>query len=329
MSKRGFDELSKEAIEGSERPESHTESWQGAKPTLEDRHINAVKLPGGGWLWGLYDGHGGTKCPEFVQKSLHRYVIEEVTARLDKAKSDARLEEDCLKNALRAAFRKCDTEYLEMARRKNADDGSTALVVVLIESSGGGRRLVVCNAGDSRAVLCRGGQAVRLSEDHKPDRPSERRRIEGLGGTVVKAGSVWRVTNTTSADLGSNKKRAHLATSRSIGDRDLKEPPLVTSEPEFKSFDVGDKDAYIVMACDGIWDVFGDQQVIDIVNAEATDLEAASRALNRKAMQNHSEDNLTSTIIALQNATSRGEIINESNAKASRPEEEEEIDMFA
>ena len=54
MSKRGFDELAKESVGGGDRPESHTESWQGAKPTLEDRHINAVELPGGGWLWGLY-----------------------------------------------------------------------------------------------------------------------------------------------------------------------------------------------------------------------------------------------------------------------------------
>lgn len=41
--------------------------------------------------------------------------------------------------------------------------------------------------GDSRAVLCRRGQAVALSSDHKPDRPDERRRIEELGGRVARS----------------------------------------------------------------------------------------------------------------------------------------------
>lgn len=31
--------------------------------------------------------------------------------------------------------------------------------------------MIIANLGDCRAVLCRGGKAVRLSEDHKPSRP--------------------------------------------------------------------------------------------------------------------------------------------------------------
>ena len=46
-------------------------------------------------------------------------------------------------------------------------------------------RLVVANLGDSRAVLCRGGQAVAASEDHKPMRIDEKKRIERAGGLVL------------------------------------------------------------------------------------------------------------------------------------------------
>jgi protein phosphatase 1G len=44
-----------------------------------------------------------------------------------------------------------------------------------------GNDLFVANAGDSRGVLCRGNEAVALSEDHKPAQESERNRILNAG----------------------------------------------------------------------------------------------------------------------------------------------------
>ena len=43
------------------------------------------------------------------------------------------------------------------------------------------KKLYVANAGDSRCVLARGGEAVPLSFDHKPDNEEEKRRIEAAG----------------------------------------------------------------------------------------------------------------------------------------------------
>ena len=44
--------------------------------------------------------------------------------------------------------------------------------------------IISCNIGDSRAVLSRRGAALDLTVDHKPDDPSEKARIEKLGGFV-------------------------------------------------------------------------------------------------------------------------------------------------
>jgi protein phosphatase 1G len=55
-----------------------------------------------------------------------------------------------------------------------------------------GGELWVANAGDSRAVLCRGGHAVALSEDHKPQSEAERTRITAAGGFVSDVGGVSR-----------------------------------------------------------------------------------------------------------------------------------------
>ena len=50
--------------------------------------------------------------------------------------------------------------------------------VILIEDM---KKLYVANAGDSRCVLARNGEAVALSYDHKPDNEEEKKRIEAAG----------------------------------------------------------------------------------------------------------------------------------------------------
>ncbi len=44
-----------------------------------------------------------------------------------------------------------------------------------------GSALYAAHVGDSRAVLCQKGRALRLTEDHKPDNPAERRRVQAAG----------------------------------------------------------------------------------------------------------------------------------------------------
>src|SRR5262245_56993979 len=66
-----------------------------------------------------------------------------------------------------------------------------------------GNKLYVANVGDTRALLRRGGKAVRLTYDHKPYNPEEVKRIRDVGGFV--SGDVGRVNGV-------------IAVARSIGD---------------------------------------------------------------------------------------------------------------
>ncbi|KAF6154760.1 hypothetical protein GIB67_032372 [Kingdonia uniflora] len=52
--------------------------------------------------------------------------------------------------------------------------------------------LYIANVGDSRAVISKAGQAIPLSEDHKPNISDEQKRIESASGVVMWAGT-WRV----------------------------------------------------------------------------------------------------------------------------------------
>lgn len=53
-----------------------------------------------------------------------------------------------------------------------------------------GQELYVANAGDSRCVVCRGGQAIEMSLDHKPEDDAEMKRIIMAGGKVTADGRV-------------------------------------------------------------------------------------------------------------------------------------------
>eukprot|EP00922_Rhytidocystis_sp_ex-Travisia-forbesii_P059440 GHVS01088145.1.p1 GENE.GHVS01088145.1~~GHVS01088145.1.p1 ORF type:complete len:306 (+),score=48.19 GHVS01088145.1:41-919(+) len=119
-----------------------------------------------------------------------------------------------------------------------------------------GRDIVVANAGDSRAVLCRGGRAVALSRDHKPQLRDERVRIYAAGGYL---------------EMG--RVNGNLNLSRAIGDLLYKSYPslpaecqIVTAYPEIMSTSVQpDTDEFMVIGCDGIWEFLSSQAVIDFV----------------------------------------------------------------
>lgn len=83
--------------------------------------------------------------------------------------------------------------------------GCTASVLLVTRTD-----IYCANAGDSRTVLCKKGKAKDLSEDHKPDLPSERNRIERANGYV-------------------EEKRVNgmLALSRALGDFEYKSNPLL------------------------------------------------------------------------------------------------------
>jgi hypothetical protein len=96
--------------------------------------------------------------------------------------------------------------------------GATAIVAVIV-----GKTLTVANAGDSRAVLCRDGDAFPLSFDHKPQSEIERGRIQKAGGFVNQVGRV----------------NGNLNLSRSIGDLKYKQvegitkaEQMITAEPD-------------------------------------------------------------------------------------------------
>ncbi|XP_047173507.1 protein phosphatase 2C 51-like isoform X2 [Vigna umbellata] len=195
----------------------------------------AAKEKGKYDFFAVYDGHGGAQVAKACRERLHRLVAEEVE------RSESPVEWDW-QGVMEGCFRKMDSEVAGNAAVRTV--GSTAVVAVIAAEE-----LVVANCGDCRAVLGRGGEAVDLSSDHKPDRPDELMRIEEAGGRVIN----WN----------GQRVLGVLATSRSIGDQYLR--PYVISNPEVTVTKRSSKDEFVILASDGLWDVMSSEVACQVV----------------------------------------------------------------
>ncbi|KAG5408300.1 hypothetical protein IGI04_004619 [Brassica rapa subsp. trilocularis] len=209
------------------------------------------------------DGHGGVRAAEYVKRHLFSNLITH-----PKFISDT-------KSAITDAYNHTDSELLKSENSHNRDAGSTASTAILI-----GDRLIVANVGDSRAVISRGGNAIAVSRDHKPDQSDERERIENAGGFVMWAGT-WRVGGI-------------LAVSRAFGDRLLKQ--YVVADPEIQEEKIDDSLEFLILASDGLWDVFSNEEAVAMVK-EVEDPEESAKKLVGEAIKRGSADNITCVIV--------------------------------
>ncbi|CAE8644006.1 unnamed protein product [Polarella glacialis] len=278
----------------------HAESWPGKQIELRDRHTLDEPMDELGVYFGVYDGHGGAQVSELAAKLLHKNILAHFRSKQVQPAS----RDEKLKAAVKEAFAQTDKEILGLSERKKFDAvGSTAVCALLHGNPklGTALRLVLAHVGDSRAVLCRAGQAVQVTEDHKPDRLDEKKRIERLGGLVLNVRGAWRVAaaaNPRGSSKASRREYSGLSMTRSLGDASFKAPTaLSSSEPEVRVLPITDKDLYLVLATDGIFSVLSNQEVIDCAGKHWGDAEEAAKNIVRTAFQRGSDENLTALVV--------------------------------
>lgn len=283
-------------------------------------------------FYAVYDGHGGSEASKFVGRTMPSFVSRYIGEGLSGA------------DALSLAFVETDDAFLSRAtgrtsnrglnRSKTADslfddimsspsgfNGEDNLVLSEDEDNGVDDPLVgsiagtcavcvlvdipkqclwIANAGDSRAVLCRNGKAIALSRDHKPVCSDEIARIVEAGGFVT---------------MG--RTNGQLAVSRALGDRRFKSSDddsprhesgahVVSATPEITQISLERDDEFIVIACDGLFDVMSNEEVVRFVrdsigrsgrlkNASEIAAELVNHAINTL----HSNDNVSVIVVAL------------------------------
>lgn len=240
-------------------------SFRGKRVTMEDCFdIKMSKIDGQTVnMFGIFDGHGGSRAAEYLKKHLFENLMKHPQFMED------------TKTAISETYKQTDMDFLNSERDIYRDDGSTASAAVLV-----GSHLYVANVGDSRTIISKAGKAIPLSEDHKPNRSDERKRVENAGGVVMWAGT-WRVGGV-------------LAMSRAFGNRMLKQ--FVIAEPEIQDQEMEEDIELLVVASDGLWDVVPNEDAISLAQAEE-EPETAARKLTETAFTRGSCDNITCIVV--------------------------------
>lgn len=258
---------------------------QGMRPKMEDRHIAThilLKIKGQEHqvpLYGIFDGHGGIACARYLSKHLASYLRSHLETALSSVNSEEE-EEAAIFNVLKLAFVDLGADYRKFYR---GEGGSTANIAIILKN-----QLWVANVGDTRAILATNGHVIALSEDAKPGLEKYRKGVETRHATVVEVDGIPRV-------------KGNLATARAVGHNEMHSgvnPRAKVIKYPLDQLPKGKN--FLVIACDGLWDVASSLQVAKTIHkiAHLPPDEIAS-FLARKAFEANSSDNLSVLVVAL------------------------------
>lgn len=274
-------------------------------------------------FFAVFDGHGGREAAQFARDYLWEFM-----------KKQRGFWSDCDRevcSAIRKGFVACHhamwkklPEWPKTLTGLPSTSGTTASIVVIR-----GNRMYVAHVGDSAVVL--GVQddpsvpfirAVEVTQDHKPELPRERERIEGLGGSVIKKSGVNRVVwkRPRLSHNGPVRRSTvidqipFLAVARALGDLwsyDFYSGKFVVSpEPDTSVVTLDPrKHRYIILGSDGLWNMVPPQEAISMCqnNDEAmapcgvsSARQLVSHALLRWRQRMLRADNTSAIVIALQ-----------------------------
>ncbi|KAJ1721252.1 Protein phosphatase 2C 6 [Coemansia erecta] len=268
---------------------------------------------------GVYDGHGGDACAEYLRQVLAARIeaaaVDDLAAVLSTLRQFGRdwagytpaalqrLEEAAVQRREAPSFLTLD-ERLTLAflsadgaasnLRWSDGQGSTACTLLLWDGEGqpfwartSQLHVAVANVGDSKAILCRAsGLAEALSSPHHPGVRGERERLQRHGAFFSRD------------SFGEERAMARVANTRAFGDWQVKRFGVV-AEPELRHVDVaGDDAAFVAVVSDGLTSVLTDQEIVDVAKGCATPEQAARRLVD-VAERLGSDDNMTAVVLRL------------------------------
>lgn len=241
-------------------------------------------------IFGINDGHGGSRAAEFINQRLPEYIGDLYYAKhID------------LSTALSHSLLSIDQEFI----KSGYTDGSTSLVVIITADG----QMVIGNIGDCEGVLgytpihpddvikstrplIRMESLCPLGPHNPRKNPFEARRVTQNGGSLTDG----RVNCYVASG-----QVISLAVSRAIGDAPAKydTSPLLAT-PDIYTYHLTGFEDFIVLASDGLWDVFNQQEIFflvrDYLKNSLTPTDIAKKLI-KSAYTRGSTDNVSVMVI--------------------------------
>jgi serine/threonine protein phosphatase PrpC len=256
-------------------------------------------------FFAVFDGHGGRGVAEFLCSALDKNIETEMRENMNGS----------VEGSLVCAFLFSDIQSSKLP--STVGMGSTA-AVLLLRNEGPERVLYAANVGDTRAVLYDRGalgvgggdvnnndntstpQVERITFDHKATDPSECKRIERMGGMITRK-RVMGVLS-VSRSFGDFELKKYVVARPHVTRTVLPRPPVA---PSFGGNDGPLTGGFIILACDGLWDVFSDEEAGAFVRetlAKDSSKEAKQQIATKlvaQALKKGTSDNVTCLVIGL------------------------------
>ena len=296
--------------------------------------INQIKKPASSKIktwpkmsyFGIFDGHGGEGCAEFLKDNFLNYLLENKNFPFD------------IKLSLNETFEKIEEEFFKQKcgtiLEQSDRSGSCALVSLIFDN-----KIYIANLGDSRAIMSiNGGTKIKaLTNDHKPNNPKEFERAIKNGSKIYvddndeldrdasKLNFIkdktefekYKKAENSNEDIVFREYPSDLAVMRTIGDIKAKKkeyggiPGTIINKPDIFIYDINGNDDFIIMGCDGIFDDLSNQDVANAAwfiykneskekNYDIHELtQDACDIIIKYAMEKQTSDNLSCIIIGL------------------------------
>ena len=206
---------------------------QGSRKSMEDYYSVTKLLKDRSHFFAVFDGHGGSAVAAYCKEHMHG-VLESAFTRNTSPETDVKI---------RNAFLRMDALIQKDMPEESQHTGTTVGILFIDK-----KKIWSANCGDTEIMVSfKDGRSTMLSQSHKVE--NEIDRLQKKGAII------------TNYDCPRIEFRLNIA--RSLGDFDLKK--YVIPDPFIKSIPLDKKIDYIIIASDGLWDVFTKDEVTYLI----------------------------------------------------------------
>ncbi|ELP94982.1 protein phosphatase 2C, putative [Entamoeba invadens IP1] len=232
-------------------------SMQGWRKEMEDAHI--ITSCENYSMVGVYDGHGGPQVSKYLSLEMKKALMNSshFATSIQDALKETYLSLDATLKTPQGSKMLNDAVHSELYEKSVLSDtnvnlantiGSTALTALFDEY-----QLTIANVGDCRCVLVKRDETLQLTTDQRLNVKAEADRVVACGGRVV-----------------NGRVNGDLMISRAFGDTQFKkgnnpEKYIVSATPEITTYDFDGSEEFMIIACDGIFDVMSNDEVVSFV----------------------------------------------------------------